>query len=226
MIVLAQSLLRATTRLVSNPLVIGIAGGTGSGKTTIARKIAEVVGSSAILLDHDAYYRDLGELSVEARSKINFDHPDALENELLLAHIQQLKGRQTVQKPVYDFATHTRKAETITLDPAPIVIVEGILPLAIQEIRQALDIKIFVDTAPDIRLIRRIRRDIEQRGRSFSSVREQYYETVRPMHIAFVEPSKQYADLIIPEGGENRIAIDLVIRSIRQHLRDSGSTNE
>jgi len=211
---------------VSNPLVIGIAGGTGSGKTTIARKIAEVVGSSAILLDHDAYYRDLGELSVEARSKINFDHPDALENELLLAHIQQLKGRQTVQKPVYDFATHTRKAETITLDPAPIVIVEGILPLAIQEIRQALDIKIFVDTAPDIRLIRRIRRDIEQRGRSFSSVREQYYETVRPMHIAFVEPSKQYADLIIPEGGENRIAIDLVIRSIRQHLRDSGSTNE
>jgi uridine kinase len=205
---------------MSNPLVIGIAGGTGSGKTTIAQKIAEVVGSAAILLDHDAYYRDLSDLSVEKRNKINFDHPDALENELLLQHIEELKGRQTIEKPIYDFATHTRELKTVTIKPAPIVIVEGILPLAIPQIRQALDIKIFVDTAPDIRLIRRIRRDIEQRGRSFSSVREQYYATVRPMHIAFVEPSKQYADLIIPEGGENRIAIDLVIRSIKQHLAD------
>jgi uridine kinase len=203
---------------VSNPLVIGIAGGTGSGKTTIAQKITEVVGSAAVLLDHDAYYRDLSGLSPEERAQINFDHPDALENELLIEHILQLKQKNAIEKPIYDFSTHTRKSETTKIEPAPIVIVEGILPLAITDIRDALDIKIFVDTAADIRLIRRIRRDIEQRGRSFTSVREQYYSTVRPMHQAFVEPSKQYADLIIPEGGENRIAIELVIRSIQQHL--------
>ncbi len=203
---------------MSNTLTIGIAGGTGSGKTTIAHNIAEVVGSAVVLLDHDAYYRDLSDVSAEDRAKINFDHPDALENELLLEHLLKLKSGQSIEKPVYDFATHMRKAETVQIESAPIVIVEGILPLAIPELRNALDIKIFVDTAADIRLIRRIRRDIEQRGRSFSSIRQQYYETVRPMHLAFVEPSKQYADLIIPEGGENRIAIDLVIKSMQQHL--------
>jgi len=203
---------------VSNTLTIGIAGGTGSGKTTIAHNIAEVVGSAVVLLDHDAYYRDLSDVSAEDRSKINFDHPDALENELLLEHLLKLKSGQSIEKPVYDFATHMRKAETVRIESAPIVIVEGILPLAIPELRKALDIKIFVDTAADIRLIRRIRRDIEQRGRSFNSIRQQYYETVRPMHQAFVEPSKQYANLIIPEGGENRIAIDLVIKSMQQHL--------
>ena len=203
---------------MSNTLTIGIAGGTGSGKTTIAHNIAEVVGSAVVLLDHDAYYRDLSDLSVEERAKINFDHPDALENELLLKHLLQLKSGESIEKPVYDFATHSRRKETAKIASAPIVILEGILPLAIPELRNALDIKIFVDTAADIRLIRRIRRDIEQRGRSFSSIRQQYYDTVRPMHQAFVEPSKQYADLIIPEGGENRIAIDLVIKSIQQHL--------
>ena len=203
---------------MSNTLTIGIAGGTGSGKTTIAHNIAEVVGSAVVLLDHDAYYRDLSDVSAEDRSKINFDHPDALENELLLEHLLKLKSGQSIEKPVYDFATHMRKAETVRIESAPIVIVEGILPLAIPELRKALDIKIFVDTAADIRLIRRIRRDIEQRGRSFNSIRQQYYETVRPMHQAFVEPSKQYANLIIPEGGENRIAIDLVIKSMQQHL--------
>ena len=205
---------------MSNTLTIGIAGGTGSGKTTIAHNIAEVVGSAVVLLDHDAYYRDLSGISADERAKINFDHPDALENELLLEHLLSLKAGKCIEKPVYDFATHMRKEDTIRIESAPIVIVEGILPLAIPELRNALDIKIFVDTAADIRLIRRIRRDIEQRGRSFGSIRQQYYETVRPMHQAFVEPSKQYADLIIPEGGENRIAIDLVIKSIQQHLSE------
>lgn len=209
---------------MSNPLVLGIAGGTGSGKTTVADRVAEALGDSAVVLDHDAYYNDLAHLGPEARAKVNFDHPDALDNALLIQHIQALRAGEPVAKPVYDFATHTRTRETVAIRPAPVVVVEGILTLAVVAVRALLDVKIFVDTAPDIRLIRRVRRDLEQRGRSFASVREQYYRTVRPMHLAFVEPSKRYADLIIPEGGENRIAIDLVVGHVRNFLSEHHST--
>ena len=205
---------------MSEALVLGIAGGTGSGKTTIANKIVAAVAPRAILIDHDAYYRDLRHLPFEERQAVNFDHPDALENDLLGQHLSALRRGEAVEKPTYDFKNHVRLAETIRLDPAPVIVVEGILTLALQELRALFDIKIFVDTAPDIRLIRRVRRDLEQRGRSFSDVRNQYYETVRPMHQAFVEPSKSHADVIIPEGGENRIAIDLVVGRIHHFLSE------
>jgi uridine kinase len=208
---------------VSNPLVIGIAGGTGSGKTTIARAIADAIRPDVAVLDHDAYYRDQAHLAPEVRAKINFDHPDALDNELLLEHVRALRQWRDVAKPTYDFATHARLRETVAVAAAPVVIVEGILPLAIPALRAEFDVKIFVDTAADIRLMRRIRRDIEQRGRTFGSIRQQYYETVRPMHEAFVEPSKQYADLIIPEGGHNRIAVDMIVGRIRHFLAERGS---
>jgi uridine kinase len=206
---------------VTKPLVLGIAGGTGSGKTTIARAIASALGSSAVLIDHDAYYRDQSGLPFEARARTNYDHPDALDNELLIAQLKMLRDNRPIAKPVYDYTQHTRAIEVVSIQPAPVIVLEGILTLAIPAVRDLLDLKIFVDTDPDIRLMRRIRRDLEQRGRTFASVRQQYYETVRPMHLAFVEPSKRFADVIIPEGGQNQIAIDLLVGRIRHFLSEN-----
>ena len=200
-------------------LIIGIAGGTGSGKTTVAQRIvAALPKKRAILLDHDSYYRDQSHLPLEERIKVNFDHPDALENELLIEHIKNLKTGRDIEKPVYDFTTHTRKPETLTVDWAPVVVVEGILILADPRVRAQMDIKVFVDTDADIRAFRRIRRDMRERGRTFDSIRNQYYSTVRPMHLQFVEPSKRWADIIIPEGGHNEVALEMVIGRLRGFL--------
>jgi len=193
-------------------MFIGIAGGTGSGKTTVARKVAAGLPVDAVaIIEHDSYYRDRRDLSAEERARLNYDHPDSLDNDMLVQHLLQLREVGPVDVPVYDFKTHLRLVETRPVAPSPVVIVEGILVYVDQRVRDLLDIKIFVDTDADIRIMRRIRRDIEERGRDFTSIREQYYSTVRPMHLQFVEPSKQWADLIIPEGGRNKVALDLVI---------------
>lgn len=197
-------------------LALGIAGGTGSGKTTVARAIAEALPPEAVaMIEHDAYYRDLSDLSEEERRHINFDHPDALETELLVAHLDALRAGRSIEAPLYDFKTHRRRPETRHIAPTPVLIVEGILVFVEESVRRRLDLKIFVDTDPDIRAFRRIRRDMEHRGRSFESIREQYYSTVRPMHLQFVEPSKRWADLIVPEGGSNAVALDLIIAKLR-----------
>lgn len=202
------------------PFIIGIAGGTGSGKTTIAKNILKGLPSGAcVILDHDSYYRDLAHLPPEERAKVNFDHPDSLENELLAQHLEQLRAGHAIEKPLYDFRTHSRRVETETIAPAPVVIVEGILILVDSSLRGYYDVKLFVDTDADLRVFRRIRRDIEERGRTFQSIRDQYYKTVRPMHRSFVEPSKAWADLIIPEGGDNRIALDMVIGRLLPYVQ-------
>jgi uridine kinase len=201
------------------PLFIGIAGGTGSGKSTVARKIAEGLPPDSVgVIDHDSYYRDHSDLSPEARAKLNYDHPDALDNDLLVQHLEELRSGRGVDVPVYDFKTHSRLVERRRLEPMRIIIVEGILVFVEERVRKLLDVKVFVDTDADIRVFRRIRRDIEHRGRTFQSIREQYYSTVRPMHLQFVEPSKRWADLIIPEGGENSVAVDLILGKLRHHL--------
>jgi uridine kinase len=198
------------------PLVIGIAGGTGSGKSTIAHNIAAALPAAKVAtLDHDSYYRHRADLSYDERAQLNFDHPDALETELLVAHLRALREGQPIAVPIYDFKSHARLAETRPVATTPLIIVEGILVFVDAALRAELDVKIFVDTDADIRVFRRIRRDIEQRGRTFQAVRDQYYRTVRPMHVMFVEPSKRWADLIIPEGGENRVALDLIIGRLR-----------
>jgi len=200
-------------------LVIGIAGGSGSGKTTIARKIVDAIPASAVtILEHDAYYRDRPDLSYDERCQLNFDHPESLETGLLAEHLSLLRRGLPVQVPIYDFKSHRRLAERRQMAPTPIIIVEGILVLVDPRVRELLDVKVFVDTDPDIRAFRRIRRDIEQRGRTFDSVREQYYRSVRPMHLQFVEPSKRSADLIIPEGGENGVALDLIVSKLQSVL--------
>jgi uridine kinase len=194
------------------PLVIGIAGGTGSGKSTVAHKLATSIPSErCVVIDHDSYYFDQSHLSAEARSEINYDHPASLESRLLGEHLRLLRNGASVEIPIYDFVTHTRSVVTRTVSPAPVIIVEGILVFVDAAVREQMDIKIFVDTDADIRLMRRIRRDLEQRGRSFNSVRDQYYATVRPMHLEYVEPSKRWADLIVPEGGDNRVALDVLL---------------
>lgn len=205
---------------MSDRLVLGISGGTGSGKTTIAMALVDALGPAAVRIDHDSYYKDQSHLPYEERERINYDHPDSLDNELLADHLARLKRGQAIDKPQYDFRTHTRRLERIPVDSAPVILVEGILTLAIPSLRELMAIRIFVDTDADIRLMRRIRRDLEQRGRSFASIRQQYYKTVRPMHLAFVEPSKRFADVIIPEGGENQIAIDLLVGRIRHFLSE------
>jgi uridine kinase len=202
------------------PVIIGIAGGTGSGKTTVARSIYDRVGRDRIeWISHDSYYRNFEGLSPEERHHINFDHPDSLETELLARHLDVLVKGSSVEVPIYDFTTHSRKSETTRAEPRKVVIVEGILVLAEPELRRRIHIKLFVDTPPDIRFMRRLVRDIKTRGRSMESVIEQYMTTVRPMHEEFVEPSKRYADLIIPEGGENHVAIDAINARIESLLQ-------
>jgi uridine kinase len=202
------------------PLVIGIAGGSGSGKTTVANVVMQRVGAENIAyLPHDAYYKELGHLPPNQRAQINFDHPDSLENELMIQHIQALREYQPVALPVYDFSTDSRTDKTIEVKPQRIIIVEGILIFAVPDLRRMFDLKIFVDTDPDIRLIRRLQRDISERGRSTESVINQYLSTVRPMHLEFVEPSKRYADVIIPEGGFNAAALDLVVARLEALLK-------
>lgn len=203
---------------MKTPVIIGIAGGTGSGKTTVARAIYDRVGSDRIeWISHDSYYRNFDALTAEQRRQINFDHPDSLETELLTRHLDVLMKGSSVEVPVYDFATHSRKTETQRVEPRKVIIVEGILVLAEAELRKRIDIKLFVDTPADIRFVRRLMRDIESRGRSLNSVVDQYMNTVRPMHEEFVEPSKRHADLIIPEGGENQVALDAIISRV-EHL--------
>jgi uridine kinase len=204
----------------STPLVIGIAGGSGSGKTTVAQIILQRVGPDRIaFLQHDAYYKDLSGLPPAQRAEVNFDHPNSLETELLIRHIEQLKNGQPVEVPIYDFATHSRTPQTFTVQPRPVILVEGILIFAEKALRDLCDVKIFVDTDSDIRFIRRLQRDIAERGRTVDSVIKQYMATVRPMHMEFVEPSKRYADVIIPEGGFNEAALDMVVARIEALLK-------
>ena len=208
-----------STRSGDTPLVIGVAGGSGSGKTTVSQAILERVGPERIaFLQHDSYYHDLSHLPMERRRQVNFDHPDALDNELLVNHVRRLKTGEEIELPLYDFKTHSRLNETRTVEPKPIVIVEGILIFADPRLLEQMDIKVFVDTPDDIRFIRRLRRDIAERGRTAESVIEQYLATVRPMHMQFVEPSKRHADVIIPEGGHNLVSIDLLSGKIRERL--------
>jgi uridine kinase len=204
----------------ASPLVIGIAGGSGSGKTTLANLILTQVGADRIaFLCHDSYYKDLSSLPLNQRATINFDHPDSIDTDLLIEHVQQLKNNKKVQVPVYDFKTHSRTSETIQIEPRPVIMVEGILIFVEQSLRDILDVKLFVDTDADLRFIRRLERDIEERGRSMDSVVRQYLATVRPMHLEFVEPSKRYADVIIPEGGLNAVAMEMVVARLEAMLR-------
>jgi len=201
------------------PLVLGIAGGTGSGKTTVANVILERVGAENIaLLPHDAYYKNLNDLPVAQRALVNFDHPDSLETGLMVEHVRALREWRAVDIPIYDFTTHARTAATRRIEPQPVILVEGILIFAEPALCGLFDVKIFVDTAPDLRFIRRLKRDILERGRTVESVIHQYETTVRPMHLEFVEPSKRHADVIIPEGGHNTVAMDMVVARIESLL--------
>ena len=201
------------------PLIIGIAGGTGSGKTTVSNAIMERVGRERIAwLQQDQYYRDQTDKPFEERTRVNYDHPDSLETELMVEHLKRLKAGEAVETPVYDFAADTRTRETLRVEPRAVILVEGILIFADPELRRLFDVKIFVDADADLRLIRRLHRDMAERGRSFESVIRQYQETVRPMHLEFVEPSKRYADVIVPEGGFNRVALDMIVSRVEALL--------
>lgn len=199
-------------------ILIGVAGGTGSGKTSVARSLANHFGSEVALIEQDSYYNDLAHLPPEERAQVNFDHPNSLDFEKLRADLNTLIHGGTIAVPVYDYSTHTRSAQTLRFEGHHIIILEGILALFDEALRAMMDIKIFVDTADDIRIIRRIKRDITKRGRTLESVIQQYYNTVRPMHIQFVEPSKRFADIIVPEGGHNRVAIDILKTKISSIL--------
>lgn len=200
-------------------MIIGICGGTGSGKTTVARRILQCVGVEDVTcIQQDSYYRNLARMPLDHRHQANFDHPEAVDNDLLVEQIRMLKAGRAVELPIYDFRTHTRRAETMRIEPKPIVIVEGILIFAEPRLVAEMDIKIFVDTPDDIRFIRRLQRDIVERGRTVDSVIEQYFASVRPMHMQFVEPSKRIADVIIPQGGNNSVSIDLISSRIRERL--------
>lgn len=200
----------------SSAFVIGICGGTGSGKTTITNRLSrELADSGVLVLQQDHYYKDLSHLPIEERSQRNFDHPNALDTELFIEHVKKLKEGKSIERPVYDFTQHRRVHETVRLESQPAILVEGILIFENEALRNLMDIKIFVDTDADLRFIRRLARDIRDRGRTLESVVEQYQKTVRPMHLEFVEPSKRYADIIIPEGGHNEVGIDLVLQKVR-----------
>jgi len=202
-------------------IIIGIGGGTGSGKTTVAKEVRKhFPEESVVIIHHDSYYLDRSELPPERRELINYDHPDSFDNELLIRHLNDLRAGRSIEKPIYDFETHTRRAETIKVRPARIILLEGILVLAEDELRELMDIKLYVDTDADERFIRRLRRDIVDRGRTVDQVIEQYLKTVRPMHLQFVETSKRYADVIIPEGGQNLVAVDLIVTKVRDYLTE------
>ncbi|HKG20620.1 MAG TPA: uridine kinase [Blastocatellia bacterium] len=203
-------------------MIIGISGGTGCGKTTVAQKIIASVGAgSVVYLQHDSYYRNLGDMPLDLRHRVNFDHPDAFDTELMINHIEALRAGEGIEQPIYDYATHSRKADTIHVEPRQVIIVEGIMVFGHPQLRSLMDMKIFVDTDADIRFIRRLDRDVHERGRTVESIIEQYTKTVRPMHLQFVEPSKRYADIIIPEGGHNNVGIDLITGKIKSILSAS-----
>lgn len=203
------------------PVLIGITGGTGSGKSTIAKEIYKNFSEECIaMIEQDSYYKDQSHLTFEERITTNYDHPDAFDNELLVEHLNLLLKGEVINKPIYDFGKHNRKPETIKVYPKDIIIVEGILVLEDMDLRNMLDIKIFVDTDADVRIIRRLLRDMKERGRTVDSVITQYLEVVRPMHMQFVDPSKRYADIIIPEGGHNKVAIDVIVGNIKQLLQE------
>ncbi len=201
------------------PILIGVAGGSASGKTTVSQSILRRAGADRIAyIPHDLYYKDLSHLPLDQRARFNFDHPDALDNELLVAHLDALAAGQPIEAPTYDFATYVRLPTTRPIQPQPVILLEGILIFAEPVLRRRMDIKLFVDADPDLRFIRRLQRDVEERGRSVNSVIDQYLNTVRLMHLEFVEPTKRYADVIIPEGGRNNIAIDMVVARIEAEL--------
>jgi uridine kinase len=206
----------------SAPLLIGIAGGTGSGKTTLARRLVSELGDDVAVLEHDWYYRDRSAVPMDEREAINYDEPTALENALLVEHLQALRAGLAVDCPQYDFATHTRKPSTLSVEPCRIVAVEGILLFAIPELSQVFDLRIFVDTDDDIRLMRRIRRDLIERQRDIASIQSQYYASVRPMHLQHVAPSKRLAHLVVPEGGENAQAMDVIVGRLKYLLLGQG----
>jgi len=201
-------------------MIIGICGGTGSGKTTIARAIVEAVGAeNVVLVEQDSYYRNLADMPLDERKQANFDHPDSLETDMLVDHILKLKRGVRVEMPLYDFKTHTRSNKIEIIEPRPVVIVEGILMFAEPRVRELLDVKVFVDTPDDIRLLRRLKRDFDERGRSYERTMEQYERTIRPMHLEFVEPSKRHADIIIPEGGQTGVTVEVLCSLVRQKLK-------
>jgi len=207
-----------------SPITIGVAGGTGSGKTTIAKATLSRVGFEHIaFLQHDAYYLDQGHLPLDERARLNFHHPDTLDNDLIVQHVKDLKAWISVEVPVYDFTNHRRTSQTCTVAPQQVILVEGILILAIPTLRELMDVRIYVDTDSDLRFIRRLQRDIADRGRTMESVVSQYLGTVRPMHLEFVEPSKRYANVIIPEGGFNEVAMDMVVSRIQALLVEPNS---
>jgi uridine kinase len=200
-------------------LVIGIAGGTGSGKTTVAHRIVNRIGTQHVaLISQDSYYKHQPDMTPEQRAAVNYDHPNSFDNELLLEHLRMLRERRRIEVPVYSFSRHLRLEETAALEPKPVIVLEGILVLADEQLRKEMDIKVFVDTDADVRVLRRIARDLNERGRTIESVYAQYLDTVKPMHEAFIEPSKRHADLIVPEGGENEIAISLLASRIEQSI--------
>jgi uridine kinase len=209
---------------VSKPLIIGIAGGSGSGKSTVAKNVADNLGNlSVAFIDMDAYYRNFTNLDLEQRRHLNWDHPDAFDYDLLTAHLAALSNRNTIEKPVYDFVTHLRSDETIDVEPSDVIVIDGILLFVDERVRDLCDVKVFVDADADIRLIRRIQRDLSTRGRPLGEIIDQYLSTVQPMHLQFVEPSKRYADIIVPRGGHNSIAIEMIVAKIKQRLAYSAS---
>ena len=202
-------------------LVIGIAGGTGSGKTTLMNNLIQHFSGMITVLSHDNYYRRLDHLEMEQRNQVNYDHPDALETELMVEHLRQLRSGEAIDCPIYDFTVHNRSDETLRITPQKVIIVEGILIFADEALRDLMDIRIFVDTDADVRLCRRIKRDVSKRGRTLDSVLEQYQTTVKPMHEKYVEPSKKFANIVVPEGGKNLVALDMIMGRIRRHLEEA-----
>lgn len=208
--------------MLQKPIIIGVAGGSGSGKTTVVRKLYEHFSDCVALIEQDAYYKDQSHLTFEERLKTNYDHPHAFDNDLLIEHLHKLLAFEAIDKPVYDYTIHTRAKETIRVEPKNVIILDGILILEDERLRDLMDVKVYVDTDADVRILRRLERDIKKRGRTLDSVIHQYLTSVRPMHLQFVEPSKRYADLIIPEGGHNQVAIKLLVDHIDTIIREGG----
>lgn len=210
---------------MNNRLIIGIAGGSGSGKTTLAKKLSEYFGDRVSLLRHDDYYKSQASLSLQERAALNFDHPDAFDTMLLVQHLDELRQGRDIKCPIYNYSLHDRSSETRIVKATEVIVLEGILIFENPDILKRLDIKIFVDTDADVRIIRRIKRDVSERGRDLDSVISQYFATVKPMHEAFVEPSKRYADIIVPEGGMNRVALEMITQRIISHIEGKGESN-